>query len=251
MNDARPIDIGGVVGDAWRLWKADRAVLIAVAGAFLFLPGYAWTLLAPPPLLPADASTAEQFRATAEMLAAHLPLQVVVWLAASWGHATLLALYLDPAAPDVAGAIRRGGRLLPRFVLAAVLVGVATLAGLLVLIVGAVVVSARTMLTAPVLLAEPPTAAAAAVARSVTLSRGQTLPLVALTLMLIAAELFASQPFASLELALRQAHAPNPVAIAVIDAGGAAVTAAVGLASMLVAVAVYRRLTATAASSGT
>ena len=68
------IDWPGVFADAWGRWKRDRPLLLPLAGLFLFLPQFAFYLLAAPfPRL-----TPEQARDTEALLAPGSPL--VVWM---------------------------------------------------------------------------------------------------------------------------------------------------------------------------
>ena len=244
--------IVGVLGDAWRAWRRDRDLLVRIAGPLIFLPSFTLALLVPPATAAtavADAGPLAQMQAMSQFVTAHLGSYLGALIVTKLGEATLFALYCDPAARDVGSALRRGLMLLPRYLLASLLLSVAAFAGLFVLIVGYALVAARTLVTGPVLFAEQPVGAAQALARAVRLTRGQWVPLVGLWAIEVGARFVLVEPFAAIDQGLRSAGADNPVAIALVDALSSVADAAVTLAAVLVAVALYRRLVA--ASSGT
>lgn len=131
------VTAASVVADALRLLRRDAAVLLALAGPFWFLPAYAIALFVPPPPL-RPAGVADDQGATlawvdgfGQWLAAQGQWYLAAWAIGLWGTATVYALYLNPARPDVRGALVRGGGLWPRLALASLLIGLAAGAGLL------------------------------------------------------------------------------------------------------------------------
>lgn len=236
-----PLAIGDVLAEAWALWRRDRDLLLRIALPFLFLPGWALMLLLPAPTpIPDGATLLDKMEAMNAYVSANLGASLVAWVVSAFGQAALLAFYCDTRVATVGDALRRATLLLPRFLLAKLLVGLAVAAGLLALLVGALVAAGRTMLTGPAVFAERQSAVQA-VARSVALTRGLTLPVAALAAALFAAQ-WLGQPFAALDAALGGSESGNPVAIALVGAAGALVAAAVELAGVLIAVALYRRL---------
>jgi hypothetical protein len=103
-------------------------------------------------------------------------------------------------------------------------------------------VSGRLLLVGPVLFAERRMPAMAALARSVGLTRGAGLPMAALASCTTLGGMIAAQPFIALIDVVQADGAGNPVAVALLQAGAAAVAMAAGLAQALVAVAANRRL---------
>lgn len=238
-----------VLGDAWRLWRADATLLLAIAGPFWFLPAWALTLLVPgPPALPAGAGPGTREAVVwADRLAAWLANDGLWYLlgAAIGGWATLAvcALYLDRARPDVRGALGLGAGLWPRYMLLSALTGLMALAGLLLWVLPGLYLLGRLLPSAPALVAERPLGAVAAVGRSFTLSKGAGLALTTLVAATYGLGWLAQQPLLMLDGWLRgQEGGGNPVALATVDALAAAVAAAASLGAVLLAVAAYRRL---------
>jgi hypothetical protein len=239
------LSVGALAGDAWALWRRDRALILAVAGPFLFLPQLALLLMAP--WHPVAATTvAASVEAQVAHVQAHWGWYLAALLLSRWGEGALTALYLARPRPDVRAALAVGLQLLPRFVLASVLVSVAAFAGLFLLVLPSLIVVGRTLATGPVLVAERPVGGAEAIARAVVRTRGHTLTLTATAVALFAAQLLA-RPLVAIDQAMRGTGAENPVAVAIVDLGAAGLLAAADLAGILIGIALYVRL----ASRGT
>lgn len=245
------IDWSGVAADAWGRWKRDRALLLPLAGLLLFLPQFAFYLLATPfPQL-----TAEQAQDTAALLTPDSPL--VAWithnapgmlatvLVMTFGSLAILTLYLDPAAGTPGKALARAPALFPRYLLAVIVAGLP--AGpielmLVILILPCLYLLGRLILVAPVIVAERPIGIARSIARSFALTRGRGLAMMALAAAVMLAGMLAPAPFRLLHDALQAEAAANPVTIALIEALGSLAAAIVALATLLIQVALYRRL---------
>ena len=241
---AAAIRIGPVLAEAWALFRRDRDWLLALAGPFLFLPAFALALLVPPPPTATGAGEAQALdwaRAVSGWAAEHGGWHLLAFAVACFGAAALYAAYL--AAGDVRGALRRAGPILPRYLLAMLLIGLPTAAGLLLWVVPGLYVMGRAMLTGPALVAERPIGAAAAAGRSVRLTRGAGLPMAALASIPWLGGVLLAQPFVMLAERLREGGA-GTLALALAGAGLAGVAAASTLAQALIAVAAYRRLSA-------
>jgi hypothetical protein len=239
-----PFAIRPVLADAWALFRRDRDWLLRVAGPFLFLPAFALALLvptAPVALLSGGTSEAEALARAAKLadwMRAHGGWHLLANGMALFGAAALQSAYLDRHAPDVGAALGRAGGLLPRYLLAMLIVAVPTGAGLYLWVLPGLYVMGRTMLVGPVLVAERPVSALGAVVRSFALSRGRGLPLMALAATTVLGSLIVAQPFAALDLA-----AERSVVAAVIEAAGMGAAAMLaGIAQVLIAVGAYRRL---------
>ncbi len=238
------IAVRPVLADAWGLFRRDRDWLLRVAGPFLFLPAFALALLvpsAPVALLSGAATEAEALARAAKLAAwmrAHGGWHLLANVLALFGGAALQSAYLDARAPEIGAALGRAGALLPRYLLAMLVVAVPTGAGLYLWVLPGLYVMGRTLLVGPVLIAERPVSAMGAVFRSFALSRGRGLPMMALASTSLLGGLVLAQPFAALDLAAKR----SVVAAVLAAAGlGAAATMA-GVAQVLIAVSVYRRL---------
>lgn len=242
-----PIRIQPVLAEAWALFRRDRDWLLALAGPFLFLPSFALALFVPAwPAAPERGGEARDARilAWADQFSTwageYGVWHVLAYAAAALGSAAVYAAYLDRGAGSVRESLGRAGTLLPRYLLAMILVAIPVGAGLFLWILPGVYLMGRTMLTGPALLAERPVPAATAVARSFSLSSGAGLPLMALVALTMLIDVVAAQPF----VALKEMAGGNALAGAIGAAGMGGVSMLTGLAQALIAVAAYRRLVA-------
>ena len=242
------LDPAGTLLAAWAMFRRDRALLLGLAGPFWLLPTLALRLLVPlPPDLPSglEPGSAEALAAlqqVADWIGVHGGWYVVAGAIDYWGTLTLFTLYLDPAQPTLAVALRRAGRLWPRFFLLNTLVALPVFAGLWLYAIPGIYVMARVLAAGPALVAEAPMGAVRALGRGWTLSRGAVLPLMALAAASLSAALL-GEPLLVLDRWLRaRGDGPNPVALVMTDALAATVAAAAALAAALIAVAAYRRL---------
>jgi hypothetical protein len=241
------LDVVATLRDAWGLFRRDRSLLIRLAAPFLFWPAFALGLLVPAPPLPGTDGGEATARAMAWVdsvgaWAGHYG----GWYFASYavgmiGTAAILAVQLSGPV-TVGEALGRALKMAPRFLLAMILVALPVGAGMLLYILPGLYVSGRLLLVGPVLFAERRMPAMAALARSVGLTRGAGLPMAALASCTTLGGMIAAQPFIALIDVVQGDGAGNPVAVALLQAGAAAVAMAAGLAQALVAVAAYRRL---------
>lgn len=241
-----PIRYSAVLADAWVRFRRDGDLLIRLAAPFLFLPALALELLVPAPPARTAAAAGDETALLAwadafgQWLSANGWWYAVAYVVQTLGAGAVLSLYLHRPEPDARGALARSASLLPRLLLAAMLVALPAGAGLLLWMVPGLYVLGRTMAAAPILVAEAPTGAAAAVVRAIRLSRGAGLVLAAATGTVLLVGYALALPFA-----LLGAQAAEPgVLRAVAGLGGAAVTASAALANVLLAVSAYRMLSA-------
>lgn len=241
-----PIRYSVVLADALARFRRDRDLLVRIAAPFLFLPALALELLVPAPPARGAATAGDEAALLAwadafgQWLTANGPWYALAYIVQTFGAGTVLSLYLHEPKPDGQGALARSAALLPRLLLAALLVSIPAGAGLLLWVVPGLYVLGRTMTAAPILVAEAPTGAAAAVVRAIGLSRGAGLILAAATGTVLLGGYMLALPFAMLG---GQATSPS-VAGAISGLGGAAVTASAALANVLLAISAYRMLSA-------
>lgn len=238
-----------LLADAWASFRRDRVLLLAIAGAFWFVPTFALVLLVPAPPLP-SAQLEPGSQAAARYIA-----QLTQWMGAhggwyllragidAWATAAVFALYLDRARPDLREALTVGARLWPRFMLMSAIVGLLTIAGLALYVLPGIWVLARLVAAGPALVAERPLSATAAIARSFRMSRGAGLMLIGPVGIALAMGWLVPQPFLALDLWLRtRPGGANVAAVATVDALAAAGEAVAAIAAALIAVAAYRAL---------
>lgn len=245
------LDVIATLRDAWSLFRRDGALLIRLAAPFLFWPALALGLLVPMPPQPEDGVGEGGARAMAwidsvgEWAGHYGGWYFAAYAIGMIGTAAVLALELGEGQQSVGEALGRALTMAPRFLLAMLLVAVPVGAGTLLWILPGIYIAGRLMLVGPVLFAERRMAALAAMGRSVMLTRGAGLSMAALASCTYLGGIVAAQPFVAL-IDLVQGDggmgAGNPVAIALLQAGAAAVAMAAGLAQALISVAAYRRL---------
>ena len=252
------LNLAALLRDTWALWQRDHALLLPLAGLTIFVPRLALQLLVPQwpmpdPEVAGDAAMQAWSEAFAIWVGNYGGWFVAVLALGLWGTLSIVALYLDRGQPTVTGGMRRGLALLPRYLLAMLLVGlpaggmfsVAMAAPMLLIfvMVPLLYVYARTTLIAAVLAAEAPTGAVASIVRSWRLTTGNGWQLA----WVLAATMLGSSIFGSMFLALGKLAPGSMAATGVAAAAATAVEVAGTLAVALVAVVAYRRL----ASSGT
>lgn len=241
------IDLGAIAGEAWALARRDRAMLVPLAAVFLFLPTLGLLLFVPaPPAPPAsgsgDAVTMAFIAGYRAWISDHALHFLISSIIAAFGGLSVTALYVDRASATVGDAMARAIILLPRYLLASVLVMVPAIIGLLMLVVPGLYVLGRAMLVGPVLVAEQPGSAVAAVVRAVAYTHRRGLVLAGVVTIALVAQQLLPAPLLAIDDALHRMRAANQLVIILVDAGAAALTAAVSLGLLLFRVALYRRL---------
>ena len=204
------LSYSGVWSDTVRILRANAALFVAVAGAFLFLPSLILAFALPPPTI-----------VTAEALAAYYErnlLWFIVGMTISFlGNLAILVLALDESRPTVSGALRTSLSLLGRYFTVSLLTflmlmvvfipaslwyggmiaseqpGAATL-GALVLMLPGFYLLARLLLAGPIVVAERGLRAIPVIKRSLALTKGKGWQIVGLLLLV-------SLPFAIATLA--------------------------------------------------
>ena len=240
------------LADALAAWRRDAAVLLPLAGLTMFLPHYAVLLLVPQLALPkgtadAPADQAALTEAMQAWLSQHGGWYVAMSLVGLFGALAVMALY-HAGRPTVAGALGRAATLLPRYLLALILLGIAGVPVLTLGLVSPLLVAVaipfvfyllgRTMLAGPAIVGEAPLGAVAAIARSWRLTHGNGWMLGAT----YAAPLFAANLIAGALASLGQLGGGNPVITAIVDGLAAFVAMVATLMLALVEVTLYRRL---------
>lgn len=145
---------GTVFADAGAMWRANREVLLAVIGVFVFLPVFAFNLFVPMPDL-ANVKEEDFLRVVGDWYVASAPWLVPTLVAQFFGSATVLALLLDAARPTVGEAIGRVVRLVPALVVALVASGLLIFGGSLLFLLPGMYAFGRCYLVWAVIVAEP------------------------------------------------------------------------------------------------
>ncbi|WP_137864829.1 MULTISPECIES: hypothetical protein [unclassified Sphingomonas] len=224
------LNYDGVLADAAAMWRANREVLLAVAGIFYLLPVFAFDLFVPRPAIEklADDALMEAVRG---WYAANLPWLALSIAAQLFGGAAMLVLLLDSKRPTVGQAIARVTGLLPGLVFAMFATGVLVGLGLLLIVPGLYAIG-RCYLVWAVIVAEPERGPFDGFAEAMRRSRGNGWRLLGLSMAVMIPLSFLSQ----LLPAAPQGQVANVVTA--LLAGGFATVA--GIAQLLLQAAAYR-----------
>lgn len=166
--------------DMVRTLRANSALLLPVAGVFLFLPTVVASYFAPQP----RAGTIE---ALITHFADNWVLLLVVNLIGFVGNLALLVLALDGRRPTVAAAIRTAFLLLPAYFLVSLLSGFLIFLGLMLFVLPGLYLIGRLAATGPVLVAEGRRNPVDIVKRSFALTKGKGWAVLGLILLLFIA----------------------------------------------------------------
>jgi len=242
-------DVAAVFADAWQMWKRDRELLLAVAGLFLFLPEFASKLLIPeaPELVGFgrdEAAFKSWFVTYQAWLSNYSWTMIVLSLALLFGTLLIFTLYLDTRRPNVRVGLINSLTLLPRYILAVLLVSLPVDIGLILLVLPGIYVLGRLMLTTPSLVVDRSRGVLAALGRSVKLSRGHGMILAGFACITLFSGRLLAAPFDALGKTLDGAPMANPVVAVLLDCGSSAGLTAGALGAILIEIALYRRFAA-------
>ncbi|WP_242137562.1 MULTISPECIES: hypothetical protein [unclassified Sphingomonas] len=238
------LDIGAVLRDAWAMAKRDRDVLLGVCGLLLLVPQVALAMfVARPPALPGAAEEMTAWLAAVQAWSQLYSLPVIVLsIVLLLGSATVLSLYLDRSHPTVQAAVLRALSLLPRVVLLSLLMSFPVSVGTLLLFLPGLYLQGRLLLALPLLIDTPSIGVIAAFTRSFALTRGHGLILLGVACITVLLGDILALPFRSVGAALQGAPLANPVVAAMLEVGAAAGVTIGMVATLLIQVALYRRL---------
>lgn len=235
----------GVLAEVGALWRRDRALLWPVIGLFVFLPSFALLMALPqPPDPPADATAAQAQAALIDYLSANLH-WILIRTGIGWVAAVaILAVYLHPDRPMLGEAMRRTAVILPRYVAAMALMGLATFAGLFLFVLPGLFILGRTFLVGPALVARADDPVVEVARDAIDVTRRQGWRLFALIALLVLAGQGGQIAAAGIGSLFASPALPDTIARAPGAVLAALVVSAVALATILAQVVVYRRLAA-------
>ncbi len=231
---------GRLLRAAWDRFRREHRLLVAVAAPFLFLPSLVVQLLADPVPLPFEATQQWQDKAAA-WAEANLHWYLLAELVGIYGMAVLALLIAHPQRPTTAQALARGLTMLPRFLLAALLVQLPIGLGLYLLILPGLYMQAR-LLMVPLLIASEPVSAVAAAGWSWRLTGREAWPLAGAVIGLFAIQWLGAMLLLPADQWLREPAHANPFVLALVDATYAALTGGYKLGLLLLAAASLPRV---------
>lgn len=232
------LSFSGVLADAGTLLRANRDVLLALAGVFFFLPVLAFNLFVAMPDIE-GLSDQTLLRAVMQWYAAN-----GVWIALSaaaqfFGGAVILLLLLDSRRPTVGQAIAGVVPLIPALVIAALASGLLIGGGLLLFFVPGMYAYGRCYLLWAVIVAEREHGPIDGLVEGLRRTHGLGWRLFALGMMVVLPFYLLSQVLAGVMQAMEGAGALGSMASALC---AAAFGTAAGLGQLLLQAAAYRAL---------
>lgn len=170
----RKLDLSGCWNDVMRLFRANRELLLSVAGVFILLPSLAFAMFAPQPETAPDADIATIYANLQGFYEANMLWIVLIGLLNGFASIVMLVLMLDPARPSVGEAMRRGGSIILPYYAMGVLSGVLTFLGTLAFILPGIYIFVKLIVAGPVMVAERVHTIIAPMRRSWALTKGNS-----------------------------------------------------------------------------
>lgn len=231
------IGLAAVAGDVRALWQSDHALLIAIAGVFLFVPAIAAGLFVPD--LPQTAESAADVSA---WLRANIWPLTGLALVGAFGRLAILMTLIDPARPTVGTALRGALALALPYLLLTMICNLAIFGGIMLFVLPGCYLLGRLMIAGAVLVTAERRDPLLALAEGMALTRGNGWSLFTL----------AALPYLLGQLGITVVESfgkvaqvgEHPVLAFLLAMIAAAMATAASLALTLIEVSAYRRLTA-------
>lgn len=229
--------------DTARMLRGSRALLLAVAGVFFFLPAVVLGYVAP---VPANATTLDQLTA---YFSDNMWWILLVWTLSFVGSLVMFILVLDERRPTVGGAIAAAFATVGFYFTVSLLAYLLVLVGLFFFIVPGLYLAARFSAVGPVIVAEPRRGIVATLKRSLEVTKGhgwQVLGLLVIVyLLLYVAQLAVTFVFGSVLLLIDKAGEDGPgIGAFLLELLTAAVGAVFSTIVAVLIAAIYRNLVA-------
>lgn len=234
--------LGEVFAEAASLWRRERALIMPVAGLFYFVPALALLLLLPDPRPQGEPGSEEALESMVAYAWEHAPAILGANFAQLIGAAIMLTLFLAAGRPDLREAIRLMLTRLVPFVACALLTGAALTVSAL-LIVPALYLIGRFFLANAAIASGRANGPVAAITRSVQLTRGRGWMFFGFSAIIFFVGQTAISLAGAFDHAARQAGMDSAVLHLLFNGVAALAGTAAWIATLLVKVVVYRRLT--------
>lgn len=246
------MSFAGLLSVTWRLFRRDRAIIVAIAGALVFLPAFAALLLCDPvPPLPAPPRDEVVMQAWIAAVTLWGQGNGVWFLLADLigicGVAAIALLLMDPDRLTVGQALGQALVRLVAFALVSVVIAVPVGIGLWLLVLPGLYVQARLIVAIPAMARHPALRPLAAIRLSWKMTKTHDRAIAGALIALFVAQWLAVSPLLLADEALRAPGEGNALLLAMVDAVIAALGAAYAVGAMLLGVVAYR----VRASSGT
>lgn len=240
------ITFARLLADGWTAFRREAELVLALAGAFVFLPALTVQLLCDPmPPLPAqpsdEAAMAQWVEAISIWGQGNALWYLLADVAGMVGLAAIAMLLVAPGRLTVGESLLATLRRLGRFVLVNLLVALPVGMGLWLFVLPGLYLQARLIAAVPVVAADPRQSAARALGHSWRMTSSVGWAALGAVMALFLAQWLAISPLFSFDAWLRQPGHDNPFLIALVTALLAAVGTIYNVALLLVGVAIYRR----------
>lgn len=238
------IGFAGLLSVVWRLFRRDAALLLPIAGTFVFLPAFAAALLCDPlPSLPTGPRNEVAMEAWLGNVAIWSQANGIWFLLAeligTYGIAVIALFLLEPDRLTIGQALGQAIVRLVAFTIATAAMAVPIALGLWLLVLPGLYVQARLIVAVPAMARHPALRPLASVRLSWKMTKGLDRALTGALVTLFLAQWLAVSPLLLADEALRSG-AGNPLALALVDALIAGVGAAYATATLLLGVVAYR-----------
>jgi hypothetical protein len=236
------LGFNGVFAEIGALWRANRDLLVRIAGVFFFLPAFAVYLFVrlpnPDPEMAVDERVKILTAYYEQNIGMLFSISAGVSLATMIGSALLFAMLLGPERITLRAGLARIGHLLPSLLLLWALLLALTVSGLMLFVIPALYIAGRTLIALPVLVAEPGRGGSGALIEGIRRTHGRGW----LLFLFVAMIFLASNMAGTIPAALLPLVGEDSVPAAFVYALTAATAAAGTLAQALLQAAVYRLL---------
>lgn len=170
----RKLDLSACWNDVMHLFRANRELLLSVAGVFILLPGLAFAMFAPPPVTPPGADFEAIYQGMQQFYTDNVVWIVLVGLANGFASVVMLVLMLDRGQPSVSEAMRKGLSILLPYYAMGILSGVMVFLGSLAFVLPGIYIFIKLLVAGPVMVAERTYSIVAPLRRSWALTKGNS-----------------------------------------------------------------------------
>ncbi|MDM7955464.1 glycerophosphoryl diester phosphodiesterase membrane domain-containing protein [Blastomonas sp.] len=170
----RKLDLSACWNDVMHLFRANRDLLLGVAGVFILLPGLAFAFFVPPPVTAPEATLETIYQGMQQFYTSNIVWIVLIGLASGFASVVMLVLILDRSQPSVSEAMRRGLSILLPYYAMGILSGVMVFLGSLAFVLPGIYLFIKLAVAGPAMVAERNYNVLAALRRSWALTKGNS-----------------------------------------------------------------------------
>lgn len=170
----RKLDLSACWNDVMHLFRANRELLLSVAGVFILLPSLAFAMFAPQPVSPPDADLQTIYQGMQQFYTDNVLWILLVGLANGFASVVMLVLILDRSQPSVGESLRRGLSILLPYYAMGVLSSVLVFLGSLAFVLPGIYIFVKLLIAGPVMVAERTYSITAPMRRSWALTKGNS-----------------------------------------------------------------------------